>query len=105
MDDTVHFLSKYLRARREQGADPQDAVRYAFSSVGTALVVTSGILVVGFMVLSSPLVNNGGALPLIPFRENLEVVIRLDDLPDYRSVWYGLRQGHHPRCCLLKAND
>ncbi len=52
VDDTVHFLSKYLRARREQGADPQDAVRYAFSSVGTALVVTSGILVVGFMVLA-----------------------------------------------------
>ena len=52
VDDTVHFLSKYLRARREQGADPQDAVRYAFSSVGTALVVTSGILIVGFMVLA-----------------------------------------------------
>jgi predicted RND superfamily exporter protein len=52
VDDTVHFLSKYLRARREQGVDPQEAVRYAFSSVGTALVVTSGILVVGFMVLS-----------------------------------------------------
>jgi predicted RND superfamily exporter protein len=41
VDDTVHFLSKYLRARREKGLDAQDAVRYAFSTVGLALVVTS----------------------------------------------------------------
>ena len=52
VDDTVHFLSKYLRARREQGLPPQDAVRYAFSSVGRALVVTSFILAVGFGILS-----------------------------------------------------
>ena len=29
VDDTVHFLSKYLRARREQGLNAEDAVRYA----------------------------------------------------------------------------
>ncbi len=52
VDDTVHFLSKYLRARREQDASPQDAVRYAFSTVGTALWVTSAILIVGFGLLS-----------------------------------------------------
>ena len=52
VDDTVHFLSKYLRARREQGLNAEDAVRYAFSSVGRALIVTSFILVVGFTVLS-----------------------------------------------------
>jgi predicted RND superfamily exporter protein len=52
VDDTVHFLSKYLRARREQGASPADAVRYAFVSVGRALLVTSIVLVVGFLVLS-----------------------------------------------------
>ncbi|MDH3535339.1 MAG: MMPL family transporter, partial [Gammaproteobacteria bacterium] len=39
VDDTVHFLSKYLRARREKGLDAVDAVRYAFSTVGLALVV------------------------------------------------------------------
>ncbi len=52
VDDTVHFLSKYLRARREKGLDAQDAVRYAFSTVGLALVVTSIVLVAGFTVLT-----------------------------------------------------
>lgn len=52
VDDTVHFLSKYLRARREQGLNAEDAVRYAFSSVGQALLVTSIVLVAGFMVLA-----------------------------------------------------
>jgi len=52
VDDTVHFLSKYLRARREQGKSPEDAVRYSFHTVGTALGVTSLILIAGFLVLS-----------------------------------------------------
>jgi predicted RND superfamily exporter protein len=52
VDDTVHFLSKYLRARREQGLDSQEAVRHAFSTVGVAIVVTSLILVAGFAVLA-----------------------------------------------------
>ncbi len=52
VDDTIHFLSKYLRARRETGASPQDAVRYAFATVGTALWVTSAVLVCGFFVLT-----------------------------------------------------
>ncbi|VAW86664.1 hypothetical protein MNBD_GAMMA17-812 [hydrothermal vent metagenome] len=52
VDDTVHFLSKYLRARREQGMDAEAAVRHAFSSVGVAIVMTSVILVAGFMVLA-----------------------------------------------------
>ena len=52
VDDTVHFLSKYLRARREQGMNSQDAVRYAFHTVGVALLVTTIVLVAGFLVLS-----------------------------------------------------
>ena len=52
VDDTVHFLSKYLRARREKGLDSQDAVRYAFNTVGLALVATSIVLIAGFMVLT-----------------------------------------------------
>jgi hypothetical protein len=52
VDDTVHFLSKYLRARREKGLSSEDAVRYAFSTVGLALVVTSIVLVAGFIVLT-----------------------------------------------------
>ncbi len=52
VDDTVHFLSKYLRAKREHGLDAPEAVRYAFNRVGKALVVTSLILVSGFLVMT-----------------------------------------------------
>ena len=52
VDDTVHFLSKYVRAQRERGLSPEDAVRYAFSTVGTALWVTSLVLVIGFGILA-----------------------------------------------------
>lgn len=52
VDDTVHFLSKYLRARREHGMDAETATRYAFNTVGTALWVTTLCLVCGFMVLA-----------------------------------------------------
>jgi predicted RND superfamily exporter protein len=52
VDDTVHFLSKYLRARREKNADGAEAVRYAFNTVGPALLFTSIILAGGFLVLA-----------------------------------------------------
>lgn len=52
VDDSVHFLSKYLRARREKGASPEDAVRYAFATVGRALWVTSAVLIAGFGTLA-----------------------------------------------------
>ena len=53
VDDTVHFLSKYLRARRENGYSSPDAVRYAFRTVGWALVVTTVVLAAGFLVLAT----------------------------------------------------
>jgi hypothetical protein len=61
VDDTVHFLSKYTRARNENGLNSEDAVRYAFSNVGLALLITSIVLVIGFLVLtlSSFYLNSG----------------------------------------------
>ncbi|MBT4100203.1 MAG: MMPL family transporter [Gemmatimonadetes bacterium] len=53
VDDTIHFLTKYKRARIEQGLDAPDAVRYAFANVGQAIVVTSLILIAGFSVLAT----------------------------------------------------
>jgi len=44
VDDTIHFLSKYLRARRERGMNTEDAIRYAFNTVGVALFITTVIL-------------------------------------------------------------
>ena len=52
VDDTVHFLSKYLRARRENNLNAEQAVHYAFKTVGIALWVTSLVLILGFLVLS-----------------------------------------------------
>lgn len=52
VDDTVHFLTKYLRARRESGMPPREAVEYTFRTVGVALIQTSVALVLGFAVLA-----------------------------------------------------
>lgn len=52
VDDSIHFLSKYLRARRAYQSSPADAVRYAFEMVGPALVLTSVILTIGFVIIS-----------------------------------------------------
>jgi len=52
VDDTVHFLSHYLRARREDGLEPAAAIRYSFGTVGTAMWITTVTLVAGFLVLT-----------------------------------------------------
>jgi predicted RND superfamily exporter protein len=52
VDDTVHILSKYSRARREQGLGIQKAIRSSYTHVGKALWVTTLMLVAGFLVLS-----------------------------------------------------
>ena len=51
VDFTVHFLSKYLRARREDAKTIENAVRYAFRTAGAAIFVTTVILAAGFAVL------------------------------------------------------
>jgi predicted RND superfamily exporter protein len=52
VDDTIHFLSKYLRARREKKLQSTEAVRYAFNTVGTAMWITTLALVAGFSILT-----------------------------------------------------
>jgi predicted RND superfamily exporter protein len=52
VDDSVHFLSKYVRARREGHRDAEAAVRYAFHAVGPALIVTTIVMAAGFGILS-----------------------------------------------------
>ena len=51
VDDTVHFLSKYHRARTELGYNTPGAIRYAFQTVGTAILGTSFIIAAGFAML------------------------------------------------------
>ncbi len=53
VDSTVHFLTKFLRARRERGLSRAEAVRYAFDTVGRAIVFNGLILIFGFAVLAA----------------------------------------------------
>lgn len=47
VDDTIHFLTRYMDER--QRTDDDDlAIRNAFTAVGTALIMTTIVLVVGF---------------------------------------------------------
>ena len=52
VDDTIHFLSRYLKARRE-GLLAPEAVRAAFRGVGKALWTTTAVLSLGFLVFAS----------------------------------------------------
>lgn len=52
VDDTVHFLSKYQRARTERNEAPTQAIAYAFKTVGAALIVNTVVLSIGFAVLA-----------------------------------------------------
>ncbi len=53
VDDTVHFLSKYIRGIREKGYDREGAIKYAFEMVGNALIINTAILVIGFAYLAT----------------------------------------------------
>jgi len=82
VDDTVHFVTKYLRARREQGKTPEDAVKYAFTTVGQALVVTTIVLAAGFFVLGqSQFALNNGMARLTVIIMTLALIIDFTILP------------------------
>ncbi len=65
VDASVHFLSKYMRARREKGESPENAVRYAFKTVGTALWVTTAVLILGFAILTFSSFDMNGDMGLL----------------------------------------
>lgn len=52
VDDTIHFLTRYLKARRER-LPSSEAIRATFRAVGPALWATTAILAAGFLVFSS----------------------------------------------------
>ncbi|WP_137820965.1 RND family transporter [Pseudomonas sp. D(2018)] len=51
VDDTVHFLSKYTRAKAEYGFDNPEAAKYAFAGVAPAVLANTAILMLGFFSL------------------------------------------------------
>ncbi|HPC97003.1 MAG TPA: MMPL family transporter [Sedimentisphaerales bacterium] len=52
VDDTIHFFIKYFQARKADGLTPEEAVRSAFHTVGSAIGITTVVLVAGFAVMT-----------------------------------------------------
>ena len=52
VDDTVHFISKYLRFHQSPEHNASEAIGHTFSLVGPAMAVTTIALVAGFLVLT-----------------------------------------------------
>ncbi len=52
VDDTVHFITKYIRGRKQHGYDAKEAIEYAFTVVGKAIITTTVVLAAGFFVLA-----------------------------------------------------
>lgn len=53
VDDTVHFISKYRRGRLVKGFTPEQSIHYAFDNVGSALIITTVVLSIGFGLLAT----------------------------------------------------
>ena len=52
VDDTIHFMTKYVRARKS-GLLLSESVQSAFRSVGKALMATTVVFALGFMVFGA----------------------------------------------------
>ena len=52
VDNTTHFLSKYLRARKEKNYSKFEAINYSFETVGVAIIANAFVLMSGFALLS-----------------------------------------------------
>jgi len=64
VDDSIHLLTRYLR-ERGPGGDPADAMRRSIGSTGRALVSTSLILSVGFLITSTSPFKPQGIMGLV----------------------------------------
>ena len=52
IDNTVHFLSKYIRAKKDHNFNTVEATRYAFKTVGIALVATTLVISANFGMMA-----------------------------------------------------
>ena len=62
VDDTVHFLSKYKRGKIENNLNTDQALNYAFNTVGPALIITTIVLIIGFSIISLSSFNVNASL-------------------------------------------
>ena len=64
VDDTIHFMTKYVGARKS-GLLPSESVQSAFRSVGKALLATTVVFALGFMVFGASGMSTNQALGLL----------------------------------------
>ena len=50
VDDSVHVLSKYIRAKKE-GLTPEEAVQYSLERAGSAITINTLALAIGTCIL------------------------------------------------------
>ena len=77
VDDTIHFMTKYVSARKS-GLLPSESVQSAFGSVGKALLATTVVFALGFLVFGASGMITNQALGLLV---GITVIIAL--LADY----------------------
>ncbi|MDZ4662710.1 MAG: MMPL family transporter [Pseudomonadota bacterium] len=51
IDDTIHFVTHYIDARKEKNVSSEEAVLHCFEAVGPAMLATTLVLVCGFGAL------------------------------------------------------
>ena len=73
VDDTIHLMTKYLRARAS-GKSPEDAIQPVFRIVGRPLLTTTAIFALGFMVFGTSALSANQTLGVLV---GLTVVIAL----------------------------
>ncbi|MDE2789421.1 MAG: MMPL family transporter [Paracoccaceae bacterium] len=64
VDDTIHFMTKYVSARKS-GLLPSESVQSAFRSVGKALTVTTVVFAMGFLVFGASGMATNQALGML----------------------------------------
>ena len=64
VDDTIHFMTKYIRARKS-GQSAADSVQTAFRTVGKALLATTAVFALGFLVFGASGMATNQALGLL----------------------------------------
>ena len=106
VDATVHFLAKYRRARIDRGESAEDSVRYAFSMVGTALWVSTFVLIAGFLILSlSPFKVNAMLGLLVAMTVGVALILDFLLLPALLLYLDKKRTGDAPQTATPKAAE
>jgi len=65
VDDTIHFITKYTEKSAGRNRNIADSLTATYSEVGGALIMTSSILVLGFLILTFSLFQPTWAMGLV----------------------------------------